>query len=96
MFLHTSFQVLQTVIQAGSFTKAAQNLGITSAAVGKHIRILERKMNIRLFQRTTRVVTPTEAALKINEAINKSQDFLNEVLESLIEEQSTPKGRLRP
>lgn len=95
MFLHTSFHVLQAIMQSGSFTKAAQKLDMSSAAVGKHVQLLERKLNLRLFHRTTRKVTPTDAAVKINAVVSQSEDYFNEVLEELAEEQSMPTGRLR-
>lgn len=95
MFLHPSFHVLRAILQEGSFTKAAQKLDMSGAAVGKHVQTLERKMNLRLFHRTTRMVTPTDAALKINAAVAQSEEHLNEVLEELSDEQSTPTGRLK-
>ena len=95
MFFHPSFEVLRQVIQQGSFTKAAQKLDISSAAVGKHIQGLEHKLNMRLFHRTTRSITPTPAALDINDAVSQSLSYLQEVLEKLSDEQSTPAGRLK-
>lgn len=83
------------ILQEGSFTKAAQKLGMSGAAVGKHVQMMEAKMNLRLFHRTTRTITPTDAALKINAAVIQSEDHLNNVLEELGDEQSTPKGRLK-
>lgn len=95
MFLHTSFHVLQAIMQSGSFTKAAQKLDMSSAAVGKHVQNLERKMNLRLFHRTTRRVTPTDAAVRITAVVSQSEDHFNAVLEELADEQSMPTGRLR-
>ena len=95
MFLHSSFDVLKAVIQSGSFTKAAQMLDMSGAAVGKHIQTLEKKLNMRLFHRTTRTITPTEAALKLYDAVMQSSEYLNETLESLSDQQSAPTGRLR-
>ena len=95
MFLHQSFHVLRMILQEGSFTKAAQKLGMSGAAVGKHVQMMEAKMNLRLFHRTTRTITPTDAALKINAAVIQSEDHLNNVLEELGDEQSTPTGRLK-
>ena len=95
MFVHPSFHVLKVIIQEGSFTKAARKLDMSGAAVGKHVKMLERKMKLRLFHRTTRTVTPTNAALKINSEVKQSEEHLNEVLEELDNEQSTPKGRLK-
>lgn len=95
MVFHTSFYVLQAVLQAGSFTGAAQRLDMSSAAAGKHIQALEKKLNLRLFHRTTRTVTPTEAALKLSAAISHSQNYLDDVLEGLADEHTMPTGRLR-
>lgn len=95
MFIHSSFHILHTILQEGSFTKAAQKLDMSGAAVGKHVQMLESKMKLRLFQRTTRTITPTEAAIKISTAVSQSEEHLNEVLEELAEEQSTPTGRLK-
>ena len=95
MFIQSSFHILRTILQEGSFTKAAQKLDMSGAAVGKHVQILESKMKLRLFHRTTRTITPTDAAIKISEAISQSEEHLNSVLEELAEEQSTPIGRLK-
>ncbi len=95
MFFHSSFNVLRTILQEGSFTKAAQKLDISGAAVGKHVQMLESKMKLRLFHRTTRTITPTDAAIKISAAVSQSEEHLNGVLEELAQEQSTPTGRLK-
>ena len=95
MFIHFSFHVLRTILQEGSFTKAAQKLGMSGAAVGKHVQTMEGKMNLRLFHRTTRTITPTDAALKINAAVSQSEEHLSGILEELTDEQSTPTGRLK-
>lgn len=63
MFLRSSFHVLRIILQEGSFTKAAQKLDMSGAAVGKHVQPLEKKCNYVFFHRTTRTVTPTDAAI---------------------------------
>lgn len=95
MFVNSSFNILRTILQEGSFTKAAQKLDISGAAVGKHVQLLENKMKLRLFHRTTRTITPTDAAIKISAAVNQSEEYLNGILEELAEEQSTPTGKLK-
>lgn len=95
MFIHSSFHILRTILQEGSFTKAAQKLNMSGAAVGKHVQMLETKMKLRLFHRTTRTITPTDAAIKISAAVSQSEEHLNEILEELGEEQSTPTGKLK-
>ncbi|MEK1943795.1 MAG: LysR substrate-binding domain-containing protein [Pseudomonas sp.] len=47
--------------EAGSFANAARRLGLTPAAVGKNVARLEASLDVRLFQRSTRKLSLTEA-----------------------------------
>jgi DNA-binding transcriptional LysR family regulator len=47
--------------EAGSFSQAARNLGLTPAAVSKNVAKLEAGLGVRLFQRSTRSLALTEA-----------------------------------
>jgi DNA-binding transcriptional LysR family regulator len=47
--------------EAGSFAQAARRLGLTPAAVGKNVARLEGSLDVRLFQRSTRKLSLTEA-----------------------------------
>jgi DNA-binding transcriptional LysR family regulator len=58
------FKVVATFIQAaslGSFGKAAKQLGISQQQASKNIRQLETHLGVRLFNRTTRQVSLTDA-----------------------------------
>jgi DNA-binding transcriptional LysR family regulator len=48
------------VVESGSFTAAAEKLGLTKAMVSQHVSRLEKELGIGLLTRTTRKVTPTE------------------------------------
>lgn len=48
------------VVESGSFTAAAEKLGLTKAMVSQHVSRLENELGISLLTRTTRKVTPTE------------------------------------
>jgi len=48
------------VVESGSFTAAAEKLGLTKAMVSQHVSRLEKELGISLLTRTTRKVTPTE------------------------------------
>ena len=48
------------VVESGSFTAAAEKLGLTKAMVSQHVSRLEKELGIGLLIRTTRKVTPTE------------------------------------
>lgn len=53
-------QVFVDVIRAGSFVGAAEELGMSKAAVSRHIGDLEARLGVRLLQRTTRRLSLTE------------------------------------
>jgi DNA-binding transcriptional LysR family regulator len=57
------FQEMRTfcaVVDAGSFVKAADLLGVSKAAVSRTVSDLERRLNVRLMQRTTRRLSLTD------------------------------------
>jgi len=53
-------QVLVEVIHSGSFVSAADALGMSKAAVSRHVADLEARLGVRLLQRTTRRLSMTE------------------------------------
>jgi DNA-binding transcriptional LysR family regulator len=50
------------VIEQGSFSKAARELGVTPQAASRSVVRLEETLGVTLFRRTTRTVTPTDVA----------------------------------
>ena len=50
------------VFRNGSFRGAANEMGITQSSVTKRIQLLESQLGMRLFNRTTRAVDPTDTA----------------------------------
>lgn len=59
-----------------SFVKAAGELGVTHAAVSRHIRHLESQMRIALFERTGRGVVLTEAGAGLARDVSRGFDAL--------------------
>ena len=53
--------VFVEAVQAGGFARAAERLALSRSAVGKAIARLEARLDVRLFHRTTRVQSLTEA-----------------------------------
>jgi DNA-binding transcriptional LysR family regulator len=49
------------VLEAGSFTEAARALGLPKSSVSRRVGALERTLRVRLLQRSTRKLVPTEA-----------------------------------
>lgn len=58
-----SMQIFARVVESGSYTEAAERLGLSRSAVSKRIMQLEADLDARLLNRTTRRVTPTDAGL---------------------------------
>lgn len=59
------------VVDYASFTAAAEDLGISRALVSRHITDLENHFGVRLLNRTTRSVTPSEAGLRYYEVCKR-------------------------
>ena len=53
--------ILVRIVDKGSFTAAAQELGMTKATVSRRIAELEQRLGARLLYRSTRQLTLTEA-----------------------------------
>ena len=57
----SSIESFVRTAEAGSFAEAARRLGLSPAAVGKNVARLESSLGVRLFLRSTRRLTLTEA-----------------------------------
>ena len=75
--------------EAGSFAEAARQLGLTPAAVGKNVAKLEQLLGVRLFQRSTRSLSLTEAGRQF---LAESADSLTQ-LQTAIANLATAQGR---
>lgn len=60
--------VFVAVAQAGSFTGAARQLGLSKSVVSQHVRTLEERCGVRLFERTTRTLRLTQIGERVLEA----------------------------
>jgi DNA-binding transcriptional LysR family regulator len=62
--------------ESGGFSAAARRLSMTPAAVSRNVAMLERNLGVRLFQRSTRKLTLTEAGERFLVAIQANLDGL--------------------
>lgn len=73
-------RALRTLVAAGrhrNFTRAAQQLGLTPAAVSHQIKEFEEQLGVVLFSRTSRAIELTEAGALIHEAAIEALDSVD-------------------
>jgi DNA-binding transcriptional LysR family regulator len=83
------------VVEAGSFSEAGRRMGQPKSAVSRRVGELEQQLGVRLLQRTTRVVRPTEAGLEYYQRCVKILAEIEEANQLVRQEQATPAGKLR-
>lgn len=83
------------VAEKRSFTGAAKALQVTPSAVSQGISALERRVGVRLFQRTTRNVGLTEAGERFLARLRPAVDDVEASYAALDELRDRPAGRLR-
>jgi DNA-binding transcriptional LysR family regulator len=81
--------------EAGSFTAAAERLNLTNSAVGKAVSRLEARLNTRLFERTTRSLSLTDAGAAFYRTCVRVLDELQVAEQVLAADKMEPFGRLR-
>jgi LysR family transcriptional regulator, regulator of peptidoglycan recycling len=83
------------VAEHASFTKAAKQLHLSTATVSQTVRALEERLGVRLLNRTTRSVAPTEAGERLLAQLRPLLDDFESAVESVNAFRDKPAGRLR-
>lgn len=81
--------------EAGGFSAAARRLGLTPAAVSRNVAMLERNLGQRLFQRSTRRLTLTEAGERFLQGISAPMDGLQAAIADASAGGAEPSGTLK-
>lgn len=81
--------------EAGSFAEAARRLGLTPAAVGKNVARLEASLGVRLFQRSTRRLTLTEAGERFLGEVRGGLSTIQHAVANLASAAGQPAGTLK-
>ncbi|MDB6052363.1 MAG: LysR family transcriptional regulator [Pseudomonas sp.] len=81
--------------EVGSFAEAARRLSLTPAAVGKSIAKLEGRLGVRLFQRSTRSLTLTEAGQRFLGEVSASLNTIQNAMANLASAEGQPTGTLK-
>jgi DNA-binding transcriptional LysR family regulator len=83
------------VLDAGSLMGAARKLGAQQPTLSRHIAELEAQLNVSLFERTGRGVTPTAAALAIAEAARDMESGALKLGRALAGQRNATSGTVR-
>lgn len=83
------------VVDEGSFSAAAQRLGISRSQCSKHVADLEADLGVRLLTRTTRKVTPTALGLEYSNSLRDILQRLDYATDAMRAATDTPSGVLK-
>lgn len=83
------------VMRQGSFAAVARERNIDPSSVSRSISGLEQELGVRLFQRTTRKLSPTEAGITYFNRIEPLIEEMQRAVELITEVSGQPKGRLK-
>jgi DNA-binding transcriptional LysR family regulator len=83
------------VVDRGSFARAADHLGLSRSALSQIIRQLESRLGVRLLNRTTRSVSPTETGRSLHERIAPMFRDMDEAVAQAVAAHARPAGTLR-
>jgi DNA-binding transcriptional LysR family regulator len=81
--------------ELGSFSGAARRLGLTPAAVSRNVAALEANLKLRLFHRSTRSLTLTEAGERFLLSVRDPLEGLQGAIAEISNEQAEPAGILK-
>lgn len=83
------------VAEERSFAKAASRLGVSPSTLSETLRRLEERLRVRLLDRTTRSVAPTEAGERLLARLRPLLDDYEAALEAINDFRDKPGGLLR-
>jgi len=83
------------VASMGSFSAAAKQLGMSRALVSLHVTDLEKRLGVRLLNRTTRALTLTEPGTRYLDFCQRLLGEMSEQEASLAQLQKEPRGSLK-
>lgn len=91
----TELTAFRTIAEQKSFSAAGRVLGVSASALSHTLKNMEETLNVRLFNRTTRSVSLTEAGEQFFNRIVPSMTDLQEAVNELSVSQECPTGKIR-
>jgi len=83
------------VVERANFARAADHLGLSPSALSQTIRQLEARLGVRLLNRTTRSVAPTEAGSRLHERITPMMQEMDAAVAEAVAATGRTAGTLR-
>ncbi|MHA7775369.1 LysR family transcriptional regulator [Roseibium sp. M-1] len=90
-----SLRVFTRVVELGSITSGGRDLRLTPAVASKRIKELEKHLGVRLFNRTTRSLTPTEVGKVFYDYAVKALESIEDAEAAVATFSDTPRGVIR-
>jgi DNA-binding transcriptional LysR family regulator len=94
----TGLAELQAVVAVAarrSFRRAAMDLGMSPSALSHSVAVLEQRLGVRLFNRTTRAVSLSEAGEQFLARVSPALEEIFEAMEAANDQRDIPAGTLR-
>ncbi|WP_296085133.1 LysR family transcriptional regulator [uncultured Agrobacterium sp.] len=91
----TELTAFMAVATHRSFRRAADELGTAPSTLSHTVRALEERLGVRLLNRTTRSVSPTEAGLSLLNRLHNVMNLLDEALDATATFRGNVAGRVR-
>jgi len=90
-----SIEAFERVVRLGSFTRTADDLGVSRSHVSRQINALENRLDAQLLLRTTRKVSTTDVGQAFYMQCRQVLDNLDEAERAVLDLQANPRGILR-
>lgn len=88
-------EAVLAIARKGSFRAAALELGLSTTALSNVVAKLEQRLGVRLFNRTTRSVSPTDAGRQFVSELQPALETIHNAVDAVRSQQETPSGTLR-
>ena len=95
MARYDNLAAFAAVVRAGSFTRAAAQLGMTQSGLSQAVRGLEKRLDFKLLNRTTRSISTTEAGEQLYRTVESRLADIDAELALLAEKRGKPAGTIR-
>ena len=92
---YNDLYLFMQVVREGSFTAAAQRLGLAQSGISRAVRKLEERLGVQLLVRTTRRLSLTQAGEQLYHNVESGFDALDMGLATLAHYRQTPSGTVR-